>query len=91
MLTDRDRIELHAAVCPRHRDTAPGVFVCGLCESMGDVTVEAIVARHRAETWDEAHRVMCDDALPGGGCFLNVSYGHSNPYRADAATGGTDE
>lgn len=43
-LTHRERQELHAGVCPAHRDAAPGVYVCGPCERAGDEVVEAIVA-----------------------------------------------
>ena len=49
-LTDAERELLHEGVCTRHRDTTPGVYVCGPCESAGDAAVETLItARVAAE------------------------------------------
>lgn len=47
-LTDAEKRALHEGVCPRHRDSVPGVIVCGPCEVAGDEAVERIIAAHRA-------------------------------------------
>lgn len=53
-LTEDERAVLHAGVCPRHRDTAPGVYVCQPCEAAGDAAVERILAARTREAVEAA-------------------------------------